>query len=64
MAQEQNEIRDHIAETRRQIDADLDAITRRVNTLTDWRKPLREHSLAVAGAGLLGGLVAGWVLGG
>lgn len=67
MAQEQNEIRRHIAETRREIAWDLDRLTmglnRRVIAAADWQRPLRQHARWVAAAGFLGGVLVGWLLG-
>ncbi len=67
MAQEQNEIRRHIAETRREIARDLDrlasGVKRRVVAVADWQRPLRQHARWVVVGGFLGGALVGWLLG-
>lgn len=67
MAQEQNEIRHHIIQTREQLGNSLDTlgelVSRRVATATDWRTPLRQHLPVALGAGLAAGLLFGWMVG-
>lgn len=65
MAQEAEIVR-HIEEKRREIAADLGALEQRVRgstaIVTDPQRPLREHPLAVVGAGFVLGFVLGWVI--
>jgi len=68
MAAEQNEIRRQIEAKRREISRDLDALearlTNRVTAATDWQRPVRERPWTSVVAGLLVGLVLGWIVGG
>lgn len=65
MAQEAEIIR-HIEEKRREIAVDLDALSGRMRAsaavVTNPQRVLRDRPLAVVGAGLALGFVAGWLI--
>jgi hypothetical protein len=54
------EIRTSIEATRRELALSVNDLRTKVNTLTDWRRPLAENRQAV----IVGAAVAGFVIGG
>jgi hypothetical protein len=54
------EIRSSIESTRRELAFSVNDLRAKVNTLTDWRRPLAENRQAV----IVGAAVAGFVIGG
>ncbi len=54
------EIRTSIQTTRQELAFSVNDLRRKVNTLTDWRRPLAENRQAV----IVGAAVAGFVIGG
>lgn len=63
MAQEPNEIRDHINASRARLEDDLHEIEDRVKDAMDWRSWYKKNTVAMLGAAVAGGFILSMAIG-